>query len=168
MSIEDEIVDKVSRGMLFPVLPRVPGTSVKRPMFVTEALQRVFDSDESDTAWELRVANLKADLDVFVEGIPIHPKYLFALAPVRDSVWEIRSVQHQPSIRVLGLFAAKDVFIATNFALRSDLEEWDQSWKIAKRTALANWRRLFGSYRPVAGVDLTNICSGALSGKYFK
>jgi hypothetical protein len=59
-------------------------------------------------------------LDLFAEGAPIGPKYLFLLYRADEAVWEIRSVRPNPSIRVLGRFAAKDIFVATNFALRDD------------------------------------------------
>jgi len=73
---------------------------------------------------EKRVAELRADLEVFVEGRIIDPKYLFLLYPAADCVWEIRSVRSNPSIRVLGLFAKRDIFVATNFAFREDLGGW--------------------------------------------
>ena len=38
---------------------------------------------------ERRVAELQADLEVFVEARTIDPKYLFLLYPARDAVWEI-------------------------------------------------------------------------------
>ena len=71
-----------------------------------------------------RMGRLDADLEHFVVSPEIDPKYLFHLYPSQDCVWEIRSVRDDPSIRVLGMFAAKDVFVATNFALREDLGGW--------------------------------------------
>lgn len=121
------------------------------------------------TSWELRIAQLQADLEVFVEGRSIDPKYLFLLYPMRDGVWEIRSVRDRPSIRVLGLFACKDVFIATNHALREDLGDWNsREWKAVQREARAEWRRLFGAYDPQITTDIRELVTGALDGKYFK
>ena len=86
-----------------------------------------------------------------------------------DAVWEIRSAADAPSIRVLGLFADKDVFIATNFELREDLGGWQsRAWKEVKRKAKAIWVWLFQTHKPIITTDINNVVSGALNGKYFK
>lgn len=54
MSIEDEIVDRVDRGMLWPLLPLVPGVAPIRAMFIGEALKQVFDSPPGDHEWDAR------------------------------------------------------------------------------------------------------------------
>jgi hypothetical protein len=169
MSIHDEILDRVHRRMLFPVLPRARGVTIRRALFVSEGLNAVLSSPEGEVKWERRVAELQADLEVFVEARTIDPKYLFLLYPLRDAVWEIRSVRDDPSIRVLGLFAWKDVFIATNHALREDLGRWEsREWKTVKRAARAEWRRLFNPYDPQVESDAQKLVTGALDGKYFK
>jgi hypothetical protein len=169
MSIHDEILDRVNRKMLFPVLPQARGATIRRALFVSERLNAVLTSPQGDPEWERRVAELQADLETFVEARTIDPKYLFLLYPARDAVWEIRSTREEPSIRVLGLFAWRDVFIATNHALREELQGWDsREWKIVKRTARAEWRRLFNPYDPRGGTDAKKLVTGALDGKYFK
>jgi hypothetical protein len=169
MSIADEIPDRASRGMLFPVIPKARGATVRRALFVSEELNAILNSPEGSQEWEQRVAELRADLEVFVTARTIDPKYLFLLYPSRDAVWEIRSVRDSPSIRVLGLFAGTDVFIATNHALRETLGGWEsREWKIVKRTARASWRRLFNSYDPVVDTDVKRLVTGALDGRYFK
>jgi hypothetical protein len=155
--------------MLFPVLPRARGSTIRRALFVSEGLHAILTSPQGDQIWERRVAELQADLEVFVEARTIDPKYLFLLYPSRDAVWEIRSVRENPSIRVLGLFAWKDIFIATNHALREELGGWDsREWRIVKRTARAEWRKLFSPYEPRVGTDVKELVTGALDGKYFK
>lgn len=169
MSIENEIKDKCARGMLFPLLPLAPGATVRRAMFVAAALWEALDSPEGDLEWEERVGNLRADLENFVTSRDLDWKYLFLLYPEHDCVWEIRSVRDQPSIRVLGLFASKDRFIATNAALREWLGGWQsREWKVVKREALAQWRNLFNPYRPIRTVNVNIVVSGAINGRYFK
>jgi hypothetical protein len=169
MSIEDEIDDRCARHMLFPVIPQAPGAPIQRAMFVAEALWNILESPEGDEAWEKRVGELRADLERFVTGEPIDPSYLFLLYPFHDAVWEIRSVRPDPSIRVLGLFALRDVYIAANHALREDLGGWqDRTWKTVKRTAKAAWRWLFNTYAPLITRDVNHLVTGALNGKYFK
>ena len=169
MSIHDEILDRLERGMLFPVLPKARGATIRRAMFVNEALHAVLTSPEGDEDWERRVGELQADLEVFVEARTIGPKYLFLLYPARDAVWEIRSTSDEPSIRVLCLFAWKDVLIATGHALRENLGGWEsREWKTVKRDARAAWRRLFDPEQPQSELDAKVLVTGALDGKYFK
>lgn len=155
--------------MLFPIRPRAYGESAKRAMFVGEGLWKILTSSEGDDAWDKRVGELQADLERFVDGQPIDPKYLFLLYPAHDNVWEIRSVADVPSIRVMGLFAERDVFVATNYALREALGEWQsREWKCVKRMARAIWRCLFITYQPMHTNNVKDLVSGALDGKYFK
>jgi hypothetical protein len=138
-------------------------------MFVSEALWGVLTSPQGDEAWEQRVAELQADLEYFVEGMLIDPKYLFLLYPARDGVWEIRSVRPNPSIRVLGLFARKDVFVATNYALRENLGGWQsRDWKQVKQAAKARWTYLFHNYQPQVSTKVHSLVTGAINGTYFK
>jgi hypothetical protein len=138
-------------------------------MFISEDLWALLTTTHEDEEMEDRLGRLQADLELFAEGQPIDPKYLFLLYPARDAVWEIRSVRDAPSIRVLGLFAEKNVFIATNHALREALGGWEsREWKIVKRAARACWNRLFGTYVPLNSTDVRKLVSGALDGKYFK
>jgi hypothetical protein len=169
MSIDDLIVDRVKRGMLYPLVPRSRGDAARRAMFVTERLWGVLTSPIGDSEWERRVGDLQADLERFAAGQVIDPKYLFLLYPSRDGVWEIRSNGSDPSIRVLGLFARRDVFIATNFAMRADLEGWEsREWKKVKRAAGAEWRILFHPYEARRTINVRELVTGALNGKYFK
>jgi hypothetical protein len=113
-------------------------------------------------------ANL-ADLEAFVEGIALHPRYLFLLFPAREGVWEIRSMRPDPSIRVLGRFADVDVFIATNYALRHELGGWrSRAWRDVKLSARTVWTNLFHTYRPIITTNVHDVVTGAINGKYFK
>ena len=93
MSIAGEIIDRVRRKMLFPIIPTARGTTIRRALFVSEELNAILTSPEGSQEWEQRVAELRADLEVFVSARTIDPKYLFLLYPSRDAVWEIRSVR---------------------------------------------------------------------------
>jgi hypothetical protein len=169
MSIDAELRDCVRRGMLHILNPRAPGSVSRRVMLLTQPLWDLLHSPEGDDEWEKRVAELRADLEVFAEGMPVTPKYLFLLYPAENCVWEIRSVRSAPSIRVLGFFAKRDIFVATNFALREDLGGWQsREWKQVKRYAQAKWRWLFKTFQPRSGTDIKTLVTGAIDGKYFK
>lgn len=169
MSTAGLIHAKVAAGMLFPLSLKARGSTPKRALFVCEELWGILNSPEGDEKWEQRIAALQADLEYFVEGRAIDPKYLFRLFPPSDGVWEIRSARDDPSIRVLGLFAAKDVFIATNYALREDLEGWEsRAWRDVKLTARTRWGHLFHTYQPLKNTNIHELVSGALDGRYFR
>lgn len=169
MSIHEMLRWKVNDGDLVSLIPRRPGAAPKRSMLLTQDLWELLNSPQGDDEIDDRMGALKADLEVFADGQPLHPKYLFLLSPVRDAVWEIRSVRPKPSIRVLGLFAARDTFVATNWALRGPLGHFDAAkWRAAKRRALAVWRHLFGGCEPIRETDPKTFTTGAIDGKYFK
>jgi hypothetical protein len=169
MSIAAEIDWRVGENRLFPLIPRAPGSAARRAMFVSEGIHAMLAATHADPDMEDRIGTLQADLELFAEGQPIDPKYLFRLYPAVDAVWEIRSVRPEPSIRVLGLFAARNVFIATNMALREDLGGWQsREWKNIKRAARAQWNQLFHTYQPMTSSNIHDLVTGAVSGKYFK
>jgi hypothetical protein len=169
MSIEDEILDRVRRGMLWPLQPKAAGATIRRAMFIGERLWTELNSPEGDEEWEDRIGRLRADLEVFVTEPSIAPHYLFLLYPAVDAVWEIRSVRDRPSLRVLGLFSKIDIFITTNHARREDLGGWQsREWRKVKRTARAIWRQLFPTYDPKLANNVNEICSGATNAIFYK
>ena len=138
-------------------------------MFVSEAIWSVLSVQHPDDAMEDRLGILQADLELFVEGQPLDPRYLFLLYPPREAVWEIRSLRPAPSIRVLGCFAMRDVFIATSMELRENLGGWQsRQWKDVKRLARARWNHLFHTYTPMVSINIHDLATGAVDGKYFK
>ena len=169
MSIVTILRDKLASGMLHILVPKVPGDSHRRVLVIGSRLWEEIESEPRDSAWEVRIGQLKADLENFVISEQIRPSYLFRLYPRADAVWEIRSVEEDPSIRVFGLFVEKDVFLATNYALRSELKEWEsREWKQARRNSIVEWNGLMHQFQPMRGDDIHAFVSGAIDGKYWK
>jgi hypothetical protein len=169
MSIEDEILWRLGEQRLFPLLPKAAGSAPHRALFLTEDIWSMLSTQHGDDELEERMGFLQADLEQFAEGQSIDPRYLFLLYPSSECVWEIRSVRPNPSIRILGLFAAIDVFIATNMALRENLGGWQsRDWKDVKRLARTRWAQLFHTYKPLSSTDVSDLVTGAINGKYFK
>lgn len=155
--------------MLYPLRPKAAGSPIYRVLFLAEDLWKFLYEDIHDDDMEDRIGTLLADLEQFVTSEEITPKYLFLLYPSRDAVWEIRSVQDKPSIRVLGLFAAWNVLVATNMALREELGGWEsRQWKQVKRKARAAWNSILQPYAPVVTTKVQRVVSGAIDGKYFR
>jgi hypothetical protein len=130
---------------------------------------KLLNPSHPDPVMEERIGMLEADLETFLDGTELHPRYLFLLSPTREAVWEIRSPRPDPSIRVLGRFAAKDVFIATNYAFRDELEGWkSRAWRDVKLQSRTVWTTLFHTYRPIITTNIHDVVTGAINGKYFK
>lgn len=169
MSIYDVLDYKVRQQMLFPLWPARQGDSARRALLLSGELNDALHTMTDHPDWEARRGALRADLEFFVTSPTIDPKYLFHLYPARDCIWEIRSVRENPSIRVLGAFAAKDVFIATTFTTREALGGWQsREWRTIKRRASAQWRTLLQPYKPVFGTSAAIHITGALTDAYFR
>lgn len=125
------------------------------------ALYLAFSADFLDPVEKDRYNSLQADLEIFVTGALVTSSYLKPLRPSQKAVWEIRSKRPAPSIRILGMFASRDVFIATNHQLRSVLGKFDSiEWKEASRLARYEFRKLFDE-DPLVG-ELHELVSGAI------
>ena len=155
--------------MVQPVRPRTPGDPTRRALFVSRRLAKAIHGETAIEEWERRRGELLADLEVFVTAREIRPDYLFLLYPRSRAVWEIRSNAFDPSLRVFGFFARRDVFVATNFAARADLQGWDSpGWKQARRNAIVEWNGLFHPCQPRDDTDIHELVTGAIDGRYFR
>lgn len=73
------------------------------------------------------------------------------LCPHEDGIWEIRDVRPKPSLRILGSFAQKDVFIALAPYERSELGgKGSEEWTNALQNYKAQWTELFDGHRPMS------------------
>jgi len=100
---------------------------------------------------------LRADLDRFLENGRIivgHRRsrhaYMKRLDPGRDEVWEIRSRDPDPEIRMFGRFAETDVFVGTACLDRDYLgDENSRQWRDEMVRCITDWRNLFHPYQPL-------------------
>jgi hypothetical protein len=174
MSIRDEINARVDESRLFYLPPTIPADRVVRHIFVTaEIYNDLHDRSALSTSEENRIARLRADLDGFSIGQEItmsfkpysKPKSTFMARtdPVSNAIWDIRSRDPNPGIRVLGGFSEIDTFVCLDWQYRNSLggpgsKEWRDF--IVRSTSV--WTQLFNSYKRVSGDDASKY----LSGKY--
>ena len=171
MSIKDHAKEQAEQGLLIPLIPRSPRAMIRRALYLSRELWDEIEGGDDASFTAERKAQLRADLEVIVSSRTIDPKYCYWLTPQHDCVWEIRSTRDDPSTRILGCFAAQDVFVATNMQRRDLLGGWDsEEWKLAKRNALVIWRKILYTYPPMGanGEQIDDFFTGALQGKYFK
>lgn len=169
MSIYSEITNRVAEGRLFPLHPVMPASpgSTPRHMYLTEGVLSLLNGPWCSEEWEVRCGYLHADLDRFVQGGPLpiakHPlsggrsSYMRQLYRWREEVWEIRSRDPQPGIRVLGRFADTDVFVATSWWHRADLGgPGARAWRDAIIECKTQWKNLFPTYEPKSSGGIAN------------
>jgi hypothetical protein len=164
MSIYDEIRHRVNEQRLFalpPLMPPSPGVAA-RHLFVSPEVYALFVGPWEEREWMSRCFVLRADLDRFSQGglIAIAERpfrkgktaYMRQLFRWREEVWEIRSRDPNPGIRVLGRFAETNVFVALTWHKRADLlGPESRAWRDAIVTCKTEWRNLFPAYQPKSG-----------------
>lgn len=68
------------------------------------------------------------------------------LKPEEKDIWELKSYLHKPQLRVFGWFPLPKWFVATNYAVRDDLEDdYGPKWDAAIALAEKHRARLIGS-----------------------
>lgn len=162
--VYDDIKALEAGGDLYCLRPKSVRDRIRRPMYVVPEIWDALNAIHPEVEEKDRFASLRADLEMFVTGVPLTEAYLKRLKSKSENVWAIRSKVPTPSVRVLGLFAARDVFICTNFHLRKDLGAFNSTeWRAAILTAEWKWKQLFLSQLPMTG-DLLELASGVING----
>lgn len=168
MSTDAILKMAVESGQLVLLTPISPRAMKRRALYVTEDIWRMMEGEVLDEITEERLGRLRADLETFVTEADLYPHYLYWLTPKSDLVWEIRSIADEPTLRVLGRFVMRDVFVALTIEERSELGGWESfSWRRAKRTTIQRWGAMFTT-PPLGGQDQNDFFSGAISGAYWK
>jgi hypothetical protein len=170
MSIRDEIRARVAEGRLAYLPPLISSLPAVRAMFVSEEINGVVRPPWTNTAEGLRFSELRAHLDMFTVGTLISiandpfrkPKatYMARVDPSSDEVWDIRSIDPSPAIRVLGCFGETDTFVALVWDYRINLSgPRSKEWRDFREACKAEWRKLFGPYPPFSGGDAYDYIS---------
>lgn len=156
-----EMLDSAhTAGALHFWTPLLPGPHVRVLYVATDLLDEI-RSDERDP---YRMGQLHRDFDRFCQGGLITIGYgresrclMKPLDPRADEVWELRSRDPRPQVRVFGRFAAPDVFVATNAEYRDELGEpdltrWEgNNWPAEILRCKARWRVLVPGQAPIRG-----------------
>ncbi len=172
MSIRPILLARQREGRIEQLPHTLLGARTPRLIYL---IRSVFDQVMGpwpDTETAERMGVLRADLDRFLEGNRVivgHRRsrhaYMKRLDPGRDEVWEIRSRDPTPELRVFGRFAETDVFIGTACLDREYLGDEDSpQWRDEMVRCIADWRNLFHPYPPLRERPLDEyISSNAIS-----
>jgi len=161
---------------LFQVMPMLPGSPVERLLLASEEVYGLVAGPWDAKLEPERLGRLWQDFDRFVLGRLItvaldnpyrKPKatYLSRLDPTADEVWEIRSCDPAPAIRVFGRFAEVDTLIVLNWEYRKPLGGPSDGWfAIEREKCKAEWKKLFPAYPPISpGVVHEYVSANAIS-----
>lgn len=181
MSIRDEIKARIHEHRLFPMQLVVPSDPVERTLLLSEEVNGLITGPWRQTGLRYRAGRLRADLEEFVKGERItaclepfaaKAAYMGRLHPTADGIWDIRSRDPSPALRVVGLFAETNVFVALRWAPRSVQPEWtdkpplgdrdSREWRDMLVQCKADWRNLLHFYAPVIGDDIHEYISDAV------
>jgi len=140
-------------------------------MFVTPEIMEVVNPQNwTDDEEGIRFSRLRADIDHFTQGGRIticegpynKPKstYLARTDPITDEVWDIRSRDPRPGIRVLGSFSECNTFVALVWSFREPLQgPGSREWRDFILRCKARWNQLFGTYQPLSGASVSDYVS---------
>lgn len=173
MSLLDEVADWCARGRLFVLEPYVSGQLIRRTIVLSAELHLLIYEPWDGPSWEYRCRSLWAYLDAFILGVSVtvakrpflaKKAYFAQLHPASEEVWEIRSRNPRPSLRIFGRFAATDVFVALTWSKRAVLgAAKSREWRDARERCKSEWRRLFPAFEPHSGESLgDHISTGAV------
>jgi hypothetical protein len=183
MSIRVEWKGHLVTRRLFKLDFRFPGPAEKRLVLMTPEITRLVLPPWEDTLMGDRCARLRADLESFLDGSQMNVCWtpfrgrpyhrLGRLDPVAHGIWDVRSVDPTPALRVFFCLAEKDVMIALGCSPRSVPVTWlerpplgpkeSERWRRAIRECQNMWDDLFPSYRPHVGGTLDECISNAIS-----
>ena len=168
MSISDEIKEHLRSGKLVPVIPETGygHRSPKRYILLAKSLNE--EIEQEINTGNLRFAELKADLVTFQCMSDVDKDLIKQLKPPAEGVWEIRSQRLDPTIRVFGQFAEKNLLIATSYRYRGELGNIaDSEWEYEKKKAKHTFNQLFPCYSPKTMKNARKLFDGALCEKYY-
>ncbi len=170
MSIREELAARCEEGRLRLVPPLLPGRH-DRVLYVVEELhEEILAAAVGTDSAAYRVGQLLRDFDRFSSGGHIVVGYrkenscfMKPLDPIVEEVWEIRSRDPRPALRVFGRFAEQDVFVVTHKVWRHEIADNQIEWDREIRRCKAIWRQLFPTYPPLTGSKVSDYFSGNFS-----
>ncbi len=178
MSIRDEINNWIDGGRLFLLGRALESDPVERNLLISSEIKELVDGPWIDETMSKRCGQLRANMEVFMGGelIPVclnpfqaKAAYMGLLDPVGDGIFDIRSRDPKPGLRVFGAFAETDTFIALTWCPRSVAVSWagkkplgdrdSREFRDAILECKTAWRRFFPTYPPVTGDNLRDYIS---------
>jgi hypothetical protein len=157
MSIQQQIETCEMHGQMVRLRPIWPTVPENRLIYMTRRFLDELENWKNEN--EYRAEKLLAELDDYMAGEFItvgdgksNRGFLKRLDPHSDEVWEVRSMEPKPSLRIFCRFVMPDVLLATHMERRTDLKGYGSSeFANAILTCKAEWRKCFVNWPPHSG-----------------
>jgi hypothetical protein len=174
MSVADEIKSAIEAGKLSYLELSLSSDPTVRTMLAHPEIREVLNGPWTNDKEARRAGRLRADLERFVTGevitMSLRPRdhedaYMGLLEPVSRGVFDIRSRDPKPGIRIFGGFPMPNVFAAMNYEYRSVTPDWsdrrplaadEMRWQLAILECEARWNKLF-SQPPIKGAKVSDF-----------
>jgi len=164
ISIVGHIRTCLDHGRLYQYEPAIPVEAHLRIILLTPEMREEIDAELLDREAEHRTGAFLADLDHFIAGGEItigdrRDKHAFLkrLEPEGEQVWELRSVDPEPSVRAFGTFADTDILVLTPMRLRTELGGFNsRAFKDEIRRTRQIWHGIFAPYSPLTSEKVTD------------
>jgi hypothetical protein len=144
---------------LHQVVPPLASDSIVRTMLVSNEINDFLHGPWDNPSDERRAGRLQSDLENFVTNgiikVCLEPRmadtaFMARVAPIDWGIWDIRSRDPKPALRLLGAFSEPDVFIALVWAVRKEIKT-DADWDDLIKECRSRWRSLFSELTPLVG-----------------
>lgn len=158
--------------------PKFPFISFSRAMLLTPEIHDLVYAKTQNAERRSRCEALRANLEAFAVGDVVsvcqtpfkaRTAYMGRLNPTSEGIFDIRSRDPSPAIRVIGAFPMRDVFVAITWAPRSKQFNWSNKkplgrrqsneWRSIIRHTKSTWQTLFPNTNKISGDNLNDIIS---------
>lgn len=182
MSIRQEWKSRVRDQELFKLSFLVPGAPERRVVLMSPEINALVEGPWRDNAMEERCARLRADFENILAGNrlvvcmdpfeakPFHQ--IGRLDPLDNHIFDIRSADPSPGLRIIFHFAEKDFLVTHVCSPRSVHVSWlpgfpladrlSPTWRKAITESKNRWSTLFPKYEPHQGIDVHDYLSNAV------
>ena len=178
MSIRELWAKRVREGELIKLDFSIRGPQEKRTVLLSPEINALISGPWRDSAMRDRCYRLRADLENILAGarltccdIPREAKekhQIGRLDPIEDKIFDIRSLEPSPALRIIFHFAERDVFVIHTCSPRSVNVSWltrlplvnEKLWRRAISNGKARWSILFPGHEP-PGASIHDYLSNA-------
>jgi hypothetical protein len=178
MSI-DESLQRAVLDQRLHYLPMDDSDPIERSILLHEEVRAAL-LDGTTEAQRVRMMKLRADMESFVSGGAISmcfipreadEEFFGLLDPPGEAAWDMRSRDPPPGLRVLGMFAKVNTFVALDWWPRSVKPAWtgkqpltcELRWRMAIHEVRERWHHILPGEIPVSGTDVRNYVTGIVN-----
>ena len=161
----------VENNLVVHVPPQMVGTTSRRHFFlVLNISQRLEAALYGKSGYDKRLAMLLQDIDTFTAGQIVsfgnHPyakdksAFIARTSPEEFGIFDIRSNNPSPALRLFGAFAEVDTFVGLTIRVRKELGgKAEPKFDDAVTEAALLWNRLFPDNKPFNRLDPRELVS---------